>query len=55
MKEIDVELAVELTFSLLVRLERLIDSRVKITKKKHWVWNFVRDNIVTMSCAIVLQ
>ena len=33
MNEIDMELAVELSFSLLVRLERLIDSWVQITKK----------------------
>ena len=43
-----------LTFSLLIRLEILKDYIVQIEKKKHWVWNFVRDNIATMSCVIVL-
>ena len=48
-------LAVELTLSLFVRLERLIESRVQTTKKNHWAWNFARDNFATMSRAIALQ
>jgi len=51
----DVELAVEMHYAFLVRLEHLINNRVLITKKKHWVWDFVRDNILTMSCIIILQ
>ena len=51
----DSELAVELNSTLLVRLEKLIDSRVQNAKKKHWGWDFVRDNLITMSCVIVLQ
>ena len=52
---VDVDLAVELTLSLLVALEHLIESRVQMTNRKHWAWNFARDNFATMSCEIVLK
>ena len=51
----DVDLAVELTLSFFVRLERLIESRIQTTKKNHWVWSFARDNFSTMPRAILLQ
>ena len=42
----EMELAVELTLSLLVRLERSIESRVQIAKKNHWAWNFTTINFM---------
>ena len=51
----DVDLAVELNSLILIRLENLIESRVFLKCKQHWVWDYVRDNSTAMACIIVLQ
>jgi len=51
----DANLAVELSSLLLLRLENLLKTRVYLSKQRHWVWDFVKDNSVTIASIIVLQ
>ena len=53
--ENDEELTVKFFVQFVVRLENLTQKRVKLTKKKNWVWEHRRNNFVRMSCIIVLQ
>ena len=52
--ETDADLAAELRVLFMIRLENLIEKKVKITKKKHWVWEYCRENFATISCIVIL-
>ena len=51
----DAKMVAGLSALFLIRLERLAHSRAQLTRKTHWVWDFARDDFVTMSCIIVPQ
>ena len=55
MTDFDFNLAKELNILFLVRIESLIQSRVQLSKKKHWHWKFSRNNFLTMSFVIYLE